>query len=64
MRERLRDLSCQEIGLIGAVLVGWFFLGAEQAVGVALCLFVGFGVNALLNVHPSHVMSSNVDTVA
>ena len=49
MRERLRNLSCREIGLGGAILVGWFFLGAEQAVGVALCLLVGFGVNALLN---------------
>jgi hypothetical protein len=49
MREWLRNLSCREIGLVGAILVGWFFLSAEQAVGVALCLLVGFGVNALLN---------------
>jgi hypothetical protein len=49
MREWLRSLSCREIGLVGTILVGWFFLSAEQAVGVALCLFVGFGVNALLN---------------
>ena len=34
---------------MGAILAGWFFLSAEQAVGVALCLLVGFGVNALLN---------------
>jgi hypothetical protein len=49
MRERLRNLSCREIALGGAILVGWFFQSAEQAVGVALCLSVGFGVNALLN---------------
>ena len=49
MRERLRNLSCREIGLVGAILAGWFFLSAEQAVGVTLCLLVGFGMNALLN---------------
>ena len=49
MREWLRNLSGREIGLVGVILVGWFFLSAEQAVGVALCLLVGFGVNALLN---------------
>jgi hypothetical protein len=43
MRERMRNLSCREIGLLGAILVGWFILGAEQAVGVALCLFVDRG---------------------
>ena len=49
MREWLRNLSGREIGLVGVILVGWFFLSVEQAVGVALCLLVGFGVNALLN---------------
>ena len=49
MRERLRNLSCREIGLVGVILAGWFFLSTEQASGVALCVLVGFGVNALLN---------------
>jgi hypothetical protein len=49
MHNLIRKLSCREIGVVTAILAGWFFLSAEQAIGIALCVLVGLGMNALLN---------------